>query len=54
MEKALLDKEAEKWGKKQAKEAIKKKPVMDQLLSDLLIWRRHLDNNIKRNNKSHT
>ncbi|MCK4319453.1 N-6 DNA methylase [Candidatus Micrarchaeota archaeon] len=52
MEKGIMDKEAEKWGKKIKKGAVKKKPVMKQLLDDLLYWRKKLRNNIKKNNKN--
>ncbi len=46
-EKNLLDKEAEKWGKKQ-----KKSKVDDQLLSDLMRYREFLSKDIYKNNAS--
>ena len=46
-EKNLLDKEAEKWGKKQ-----KKSKVDDQLLSDLMRYRELLSKDIYKNNAS--
>lgn len=45
-EKGLLDKEAEKWGKK-----TKKTPVGEQLFSDLTTWRAELSKSILERNK---
>lgn len=47
LEKGLIDKEAEKWGKK-----VKKVPVDKQLLSDLTTFRNNLNKNILKNNAS--
>jgi type I restriction-modification system DNA methylase subunit len=47
LEKGLIDKEAEKWGKK-----VKKVPVDKQLLNDLTVFRDNLNKNILKNNSS--